>query len=279
MTSRDWLYRALRHPSFLFGAALTGTALLLALVSLVWTPWHATDIDILNKLKSPGSSHWLGTDHLGRDIFSMLMVGARISIIVGLLAVAIGFLVGVTLGLVASARRGLVEESIMRLMDFNIAFPIVLTAILITVVLGPGTINSIIAIGVFNIPVFARISRAAGNPIWSRDFILAARVAGKGLRDITLEHILPNISGVLVVQATIQFAYAILAEAALSYLGFGTQPPTPSWGRMLSEGQTYAYMAPHVAIIPGVAIMTVVLGLNLIGDGLRDLLDPKLAPT
>ena len=222
-------------------------------------------------------AHWLGTDSLGRDIVSLLIVGARNSIAVGIIAVGIGIVFGVALGLLAAARRGWVEELVMRFSDFTFAFPALLSAIMLTAVYGPGLVTSIIAIGIFNIPVFARITRAAANAIWSREFVLAARACGKGPWRITFEHVLPNIASLLIVQATIQFAIAILAEAALSYLGLGTQPPTPSWGRMLNEAQTMMFQAPRLAVWPGLAIALSVLGLNLMGDGLRDLLDPKLA--
>ena len=165
----------------------------------------------------------------------------------------------------------------MRTADFAFAFPALLLAIMLTAIYGPGLVVSITAIGIFNIPVFARITRGAALAIWSREFILAARAAGKGRWRITLDHVLPNVAPVLIVQATIQFAIAILAEAALSYLGLGTQPPQPSWGRMLNEAQMQMFQAPLLAVWPGAAIALSVLGLNLMGDGLRDLLDPKLA--
>ena len=165
----------------------------------------------------------------------------------------------------------------MRFSDFAFAFPALLSAIMLTAIYGPGLVTSIVAIGIFNIPVFARITRAAANSVWSREFVLAARACGKGRTRITLEHVLPNIASVLIVQATIQFALAILAEAGLSYLGLGTQPPLPSWGRMLSEAQALLFQAPLMAVYPGVAIALSVLGLNLMGDGLRDLLDPRMA--
>ena len=181
------------------------------------------------------------------------------------------------MGLLAAARRGWVEELIMRLSDFTFAFPAILSAIMMTAVFGAGIVNSIIAIGIFNIPTFARITRASANAIWSREFVLAARACGKGPWGITFDHVLPNILSVLTVQVTIRFAIAILAEAALSYLGLGTQPPQPSWGRMLAEAQTLLFQAPLLAVFPGVAIALAVLGLNLLGDGLRDLMDPRLA--
>jgi len=269
--------RALRQRSLVFGAALTLALLLAAGLSFVWTPWSPYEMDLPSKLQPPGSAHWLGTDAYGRDIVSLLLVGARNSILVGLIAVGIGLGLGTALGLLAAARRGWVEEAIMRLADFTFAFPAILSAIMLTAVFGAGIVNSIIAIGIFNIPTFARVTRASANAVWSREYVLAARACGKSRWAITLEHVLPNILPMLIVQATIQFALAILAEAALSYLGLGTQPPQPSWGRMLSEAQTLMFEAPLLAIWPGLAIALAVLGLNLLGDGLRDRLDPRLA--
>ena len=273
----SFLGLARRHPSFLLGGLLVVLLALVAGVSLIWTPYAPAEIDIPNKLAGPGTAHWLGTDSLGRDIVSQLMVGAQNSIAVGVIAVGIGVVVGVGLGLLASARRGWVEEALMRLSDFTFAFPALLSAILLAAIYGPGLVTSIVAIGIFNVPVFARLTRAAANAVWAREYVLAARACGKGAWSITFEHVLPNIAAVLIVQATTQFAIAILAEAALSYLGLGTQPPQPSWGRMLSEAQTQLFQAPQLALYPGVAIALSVLGLNLMGDGLRDLLDPRLA--
>jgi peptide/nickel transport system permease protein len=196
---------------------------------------------------------------------------------VGVIAVGIGLLFGVSLGLVAAARRGWAEEVIMRLSDFTFAFPALLSAIMLAAVAGPGMVTSITAIGIFQIPLFVRISRGSANTIWARGFVLAARASGKGKFRITLEHVLPNILSILIVQATIQFALAILAEAALSYLGLGTQPPQPSWGRMLNDAQSLLFQSPSLAVYPGLAIATAVLGLNLLGDGLRDLFDPRLS--
>jgi peptide/nickel transport system permease protein len=251
--------------------------LLAAALSWVWTPWSPYEMNLADKLQTPSAQHWLGTDPFGRDVASLLLVGARNSILVGVIAVGIGLSMGTALGLLASARRGWLEELIMRLADFTFAFPAILSAIMMTAVFGAGIVNSIIAIGIFNIPTFARVTRASANAVWSRDYVLAARACGKSPWRITLEHVLPNIAAVLIVQATIQFALAILAEAALSYLGLGTQPPQPSWGRMLSEAQTLLFQNPLLAVWPGVAIALAVLGLNLLGDGLRDVLDPRLA--
>ncbi len=269
--------RALKHRSFVIGAVLTLILVCAAALSLVWTPWSPYEIDMALKLQTPSASHWLGTDPFGRDVLSLLLVGARNSILVGVIAVSIGLAVGAGLGLLAAAKRGWVEEAIMRLADFTFAFPAILSAIMMTAVFGAGIVNSIIAIGIFNIPNFARITRASANAVWAREYVLAARACGKGPWQITFEHILPNISSVLIVQITIRFAIAILAEAALSYLGLGTQPPQPSWGRMLAEAQTLMFQAPQLAVFPGVAIVLAVLGLNLLGDGLRDLMDPRLA--
>ncbi len=277
MQADSLLARARRHPSFVAGGVLVLLMTLAALVSLFWSPYPPAEIDVPNKLQGPSAAHWLGTDSLGRDIASQLLVGAQNSIVVGVIAVGIGLAFGVTLGCIASARRGWVEELVMRATDFTFAFPALLTAIMLTAIYGPGLVTSIVAIGIFNVPVFARITRGAANAVWAREYVMAARACGKGPWRITIEHVLPNIASVLIVQATIQFAIAILAEAALSYLGLGTQPPQPSWGRMLNEAQTQLFQAPQLAIYPGVAIALSVLGLNLMGDGLRDLLDPKLA--
>ncbi|MEY4712824.1 MAG: hypothetical protein RIS88_2274 [Pseudomonadota bacterium] len=271
------LARALHHPSFAIGLVLCLLLVLAAALSLVWTPYSPYEIDMDLRLRGPDARHWLGTDPYGRDIASLLLVGARASILVGVIAVGIGLVIGTALGLLAAARRGWVEEAIMRVSDFGFAFPAILSAIMLTAVFGPGMVNAIIAIGIYNIPTFARITRASANAVWTREYVLAARASGKGKLAITREHVLPNIASVLIVQATIRFAIAILAEAALSYLGLGTQPPQPSWGRMLSEAQTLLFQAPMLAVYPGVAIALAVLGLNLLGDGLRDLSDPKLA--
>ena len=269
--------RALAHRSFLIGGVLTLLLLMAAGLSLAWTPWSPYEVDMAAKLQAPDAQHWLGTDPFGRDVASLLLVGARNSILVGLIAVSIGLTVGTALGLLAAARGGWLEELIMRLADFTFAFPAILSAIMLTAVFGAGIVNAIIAIGIFNIPTFARITRASARSIWSREYVLAARACGKGPWRITFDHVLPNMLSVLIVQATIQFALAILAEAALSYLGLGTQPPQPSWGRMLAEAQTLLFQAPLLAVFPGLAIALAVLGLNLLGDGLRDLLDPRLA--
>lgn len=265
------------NRSLWIGAALSLLFVLAAGLSFVWTPYDHAALNIPAKLQTPSATHLLGTDHFGRDILSMIMVGARTSIAVALLAVGIGMGLGVPLGLSAAARKGSwLDEVIMRGNDLIFAFPSLVIAILITAVFGAGAVNAIIAIGIFNIPVFARITRGAALSLWERDFILAAQVAGKSRARISVEHILPNVTNLLIVQGTIQFSLGILAEAGLSYVGLGAQPPTPSWGRMLADAQTLVSIAPHLALVPGLAIVTTVLGLNLMGDGLRDALDPRL---
>ncbi len=263
--------------TLIIGGGLFAVFLASALLSFIWTPFDVEILNIPAKLQTPNAVFWLGSDYLGRDILSMLMVGARTSIAVAIVAVGIGITLGVPLGLWAAANHGSwPDEVIMRGNDLVFAFPSLVIAILITAVFGPSALNAIIAIGIFNIPVFARISRGAALSIWTLDYILAARVSGKNALRISVEHILPNIGNLLIVQGTIQFSLGILAEAALSYIGLGAQPPTPSWGRMLADSQTMISFAPHLALFPGLAIVFTVLGLNLMGDGLRDMLDPKI---
>jgi peptide/nickel transport system permease protein len=273
----SFIRRALQHRSFVLGGTLAIVLLAAAALSLVWQPWPPADIDINARLQGPTAQHWLGTDSLGRDIASQLLVGSQTSLLVGVFAVAIGLGAGVLLGLLAAATGGWIDEAVMRLSDFGFAFPALLSAILLAAIYGPGLATGVVAIGAFNVPVFARTTRAAALQVWSRDYVLAARAAGFGRWGITRDHVLPNIASVLIVQATVQFSTAIIGEAALGFLGLGAQPPQPSWGRMLAEAQTQMFQAPMLAVYPGAAIALAVLGLNLLGDGLRDLLDPRLA--
>jgi len=261
--------------AFVFGLGVSVIFLIVAIVSLFWTPYDVAAIDVDARLAAPSGAHLFGTNQLGRDLLSMMMVGARTSIAVAFLAVGVGAAFGVPLGLFAAAGGGLADDIVMRAGDLIFAFPALILAILIAAVFGPGAMNAIVAIGVFNIPVFARMTRGAALPLWTKGYVLAARTAGKTRAAISLAHILPNIAHILVVQATVQFSLAILAEAGLSYVGLGAQPPTPSWGRMLAESQTMASFAPWLALFPGLAIFLFVLGLNLFGDGLRRRLDPR----
>lgn len=264
------------NRNFLVGFILSAAVVVTALASLAWTPFPPNTMNAPDRLQGPSISHPLGTDQYGRDIMSRVMSGAVNSIIVGLVSLAIGLSIGVVLGLWAAYQGRLVEEGIMRLSDLLFGFPAVLSAILITSILGASIVNSMIAIGIFYIPVFARLTRAVALSVWEREYIAAARACGLKEMTIVFRHVLPNILSPLLIQATVQFAVAILAEAGLSYLGLGTQPPHASWGRMLNEAQTFLGMAPWLAIFPGLAIAWAVLGFNLLGDGLRDSLDPKM---
>jgi peptide/nickel transport system permease protein len=269
--------RFFSNKNFTVGFILSSVVVVVALISLTWTPYDGNKMNARIRLQGPSLQHPLGTDQYGRDTLSRVMVGAVNSIIVGLVTVAIGLSIGVLLGLAAAYYGKMVDESIMRFSDFLFGFPAVLTAILITSILGPSIVNTMLAIGIFYIPVFARLTRAVAMTIWEREFIAAARASGVSEWAITWRHVLPNILSPLLIQGTIQFAVAILAEAGLSYLGMGTQPPHASWGRMLNEAQTFMSLNSWMAIFPGLAIAWAVLGFNLLGDGLRDTLDPKMA--
>ena len=258
----------------LVGGILTALLIAIALTSLVWTPADPTRMRILQKLKGPLVSGLLGTDQLGRDVASMLMRGAFNSLTTAFAAVAVGAVLGTLAGVAAAANHKL-DAVLMRVCDALFALPPILSAIMLGALLGPGALTAIVAIGFFMIPVFARVTRGAAMQIWAREYIMAARMAGKGTARITLEHVLPNISAQVIVQVTIQLAMAILTEAGLSFLGLGLPPPAPTWGRMLAESQTYLIQAPHLALAPGLAIAAAVLGLNLLGDGLAARLDPR----
>jgi peptide/nickel transport system permease protein len=256
---------------------ITFLILLTALLSLGYTPFDPNRMNLSKRFQGPNPTHWLGTDQYGRDILSRVMKGAVNSIIVGVVAVSIGMGFGILLGSLSAFYKKWVDESIMRISDVLYGFPAVLSAILITSILGPGVVNSMMAIGIFNIPIFARLTRVTSLSIWERDYVTSAKAIGRSNAGIIWRHILPNILSSLIVQGTVQFAIAILAEAGLSYLGLGTQPPHASWGRMLQEAQTFMGTSVWLAIFPGCAIALAVLGFNLLGDGLRDILDPKLA--
>ena len=276
-TWRLYWRRLKAHPLALVGTLVFCFFLLMAFIGPWVAPYEFQAQEIASRLQPPGAQHLFGTDQYGRDLLSRVMSGGVNSMIVGLATVAIGLLTGVLLGMLAAYRRGIVDEVIMRLSDLLFAFPAVLTAILVTSVTGPSMANATLAIAIFYIPVFARLTRAMALSVWEREFIVAARASGTGELDIAWRHVMPNILPALIIQATIQFAVAILAEAGLSYLGLGIQPPHASWGRMLNEAQTLMGMAPWIAVFPGLAISGSVLGFSLLGDGLRDALDPRLS--
>ena len=261
--------------SLIIGVLITTTLIIAALISQFWTPADPTHINILNRLKGPGEAGLLGADHFGRDELSMIMAGAWVSLGIAFSAITIGGTIGTVIGVTAASVRGKFDAFVMRIVDVLFAFPPVLSAILLAAILGAGPVTTIVAIAVFMIPVFTRITRAAALQIWARDYIKAACMAGKTNRQITIEHVIPNISSQIIVQVAIQTGLGILTEAGLSFLGLGIAPPTPSWGRMLADSQTYLSLAPHLVLVPGLAICTAVLGLNLLGDGLRDFTDPK----
>ncbi|GAA0944709.1 ABC transporter permease [Nonomuraea longicatena] len=259
------------------GALLVGLVVLAAVLSFFWTPHDPLFVDAASRLRPSGEGHPLGTDKFGRDTLSQLMVGARTTLYVGVVAVGIAALLGAPLGMIAGMTgHGWLSELVMRVNDLVFAFPALLLAVMLGAVYGAGTLTAMIAIGVATVPAFARVARAATMQVMVSDYVLAARVAGRTRRAIAVRHVLPNIASVLIVQASVSFAIAILAEAALSFLGFGTRPPTPSWGRMLQESQELLFSTPRLALWPGVAVAVAVLGFNLLGDGLRDYLDPKL---
>jgi peptide/nickel transport system permease protein len=268
--------RLLGHPSLALGLAVAALFVCLGLLSLVWTPYPIDRVNVANQLLEPNGRHWLGTDFLGRDMVSMVMAGTLTSFVVAMIAVAIGVGIGVPLGLFAAARGGVAEWLVLRMSDFLFAFPALVTAILITALAGPGAINAMIAIGIFNIPVFARVARGGALSLLGLDYIAAARLAGMGAIEIARRHLLPNIAGLIIVQATIQLSLGVVAEAGLSYVGLGTQPPGTSLGLLLRDAQSFVLFKPHLALVPGLVLVLIVVALNLAGDGLRDLLDPRL---
>jgi peptide/nickel transport system permease protein len=273
------MIKRFKNKNFVIGLFLTLAILLTGLLSLVYTPYPPNKMNLPERFRGPDRTYWLGTDQYGRDILSRVMKGATNSIVVGLVAVSIGMSFGILLGSLAAFFRGWMDEILMRVSDILYGFPAVLSAILITSILGPGILNSMIAIGLFNIPIFARVTRATSLSMWGRDFVTSGKAIGRSNSGIVCRYILPNILSPLIVQVTVQFAIAILAEAGLSYLGLGTQPPHASWGRMLNEAQTFMGTSPWLALFPGCAIALAVLGFNLLGDGLRDILDPRLSRT
>lgn len=264
------------NSTLLMGSVLVAVVLLSALLSWVFTPYDPVQANPSVRLSTPSATHWLGTDQLGRDLLSRILVGARITLLVGVLSVSIAALIGTPLGMWAGMKRGAVEEVTMRASDILLAFPALLLAIMFAAIYGASTVSAMVAIGLASVPGFARVARAGTLQVMNAEFVLAARAAAQPPVRIALRHVLPNITGMLLVQCSVTFALAVLAEAALSFLGLGTPPPVPSWGRMLQESQQYWGTFPLLTIVPGVSIAVAVLGFNLLGDGLRDKFDPKL---
>lgn len=268
--------RLFGHPSLVVGLFATTIFVIVGTTSLAWTPYPIEQIDIGRRFLGPSAEHWLGTDNLGRDMMSLVMAGTWTSFLVAAVAVAIGVGVGVPLGLAAAAWGGAVEWLVLRLTDFIFGFPAVIVAILITTLVGPGAVNAIVAIGIFNIPVFARVARGGALSVATLDFVAAGRLAGMGNALIAYRHLLPNILSLIIVQGTIQMSLGILAEAGLSYIGLGTQPPETSLGLMLRDAQGVFLIHPWLTLVPGLSIVLIVIALNIAGDGLRDAIDPRL---
>lgn len=266
----------MKRAQLVTGIVLVALVVLAAVVSLFWTPYDPIQVVPGARLEGPSWQHLLGTDGFGIDIFSRLLVGARTTLVVGIISVGLAAIFGVPLGMLAGQAGGWIDEVVMRLSDVVYAFPALLLAILLASVFGASTLTAMVSIGVASIPAFARVARAGTLQVMSADFVLAARSSGTSRWGIAGRHVAPNIAPVVGVQASVGFAMAILAEAALSYLGLGTPRPTPTWGNMLRDAQQYLFLAPLQSVWPGLAIALSVLGFNLLGDGLRDYLDPRL---
>jgi len=268
--------RLRRNRAAMIGAALSLLFIVVALLAPVIRPYDPTQQNLGNALRSPGWPHVLGTDELGRDLLSRILMGARISLTISVTSVAIAFCIGIVTGLISGFYGGVVDSVLMRCMDVLLAIPGILLAITVIAMLGVGLESLILAIGVSSIPTFARIARGSALALRSQEFVTAAVAIGATDRRLMQRHILPNILAPLIVQTSLRLATAILTASGLSFLGLGPQPPSAEWGAMLSTGRQYLTSAPHVAIAPGVAIILVVFGFNLVGDGLRDALDPRL---
>lgn len=257
------------------GGILAGFVVGAVLLSFVWTPWDPTFSDVSNRLTDPSSAHWFGTDHLGRDLLTVTMLGGRTSLSITLISTAIGAIFGVLLALGAAGAPPAVAASLARLADIGIALPSILIALVLATALGPGSGSMIIAISVWFVPVTARVLIGPARQVLSFDFIEASRSQGRGQFFILLRHITPNIAPLIIVQISIMFGAGVLIESSLSFLGVGVQPPTPSWGRILNEAQPLLSVAPHYLLLPGAVIVAAILGFNLLGDGLRVWLDPQ----
>jgi peptide/nickel transport system permease protein len=270
------LKQLLRSKFAVLGGSVAILIGLAALFAPLVAPYNPTQQDILSLLQGPSRDHWLGTDELGRDTFSRIVYGSRVSLMVGVIAVSISLVVGSALGLLAGYGRGMIDTVIMQLMDGLLAFPTLVLALAITAMLGPSLNNAMIAIGVTGVPTFARLVRGQVLALRDLDYVQAARALGASHPQIVIRHILPNTLAPIIVQTSITIPAAILAEAGLSFLGLGIQPPTPSWGAMLNTARGYIQMSPWLALAPGGAIFISVLAFNFLGDALRDTLDPRL---
>jgi peptide/nickel transport system permease protein len=274
-TSREVVRALLSHRLALFGLAVLALLVVTAALGQLLAPYGENDVDVVGRLQPPSLEHPFGTDELGRDVLSRVLVAARVSLLVGLVSVSIALVAGVVLGLVAGFYGRWVDDVVMRLMDMLFAFPAILLALAILAVLGPGTTNVMIAIGIVYTPLFARITRASVLSVREEVYVRAARSLGVGDLRLLRLHILPNVLAPIIVQTSLSLAFAILSEAALSFLGLGVQPPDPSWGRMLLEGRGFVEQAWWMGVFPGAAIFLTVLSFNVVGDALRDALDPR----
>ena len=272
----EGMQRLLRQKTAIFGLIIVCLLLLTALLAPILAPYDPVASDLPSRLQAPSAAHFLGTDELGRDILSRIFYGSRISIQIGILAVGISLIFGTFLGAISGYYGGKLDMAIMRVIDIVMAFPYILLAIAITAMLGPGLNNAMIAIGVVGIPIYARVVRGAVLSVKEMEYIESAKVSGCSSLRIIAKHVLPNCLAPLIVQATLGIGTAILDAAGLSFLGLGAQPPKPEWGIMLNKGKDVMHIAPWVIMFPGIAILFTVLGFNLLGDGLRDTLDPKL---
>ncbi len=270
------LWRLIRIPAAAIGLSVLAALFVVAGLGPAVAPFSPYAQHLDQKLQPPGAAHWLGTDEFGRDILSRLIVGSRFSLSVGLVSVAVGMIGGLILGGPAGFYRGNLDHGLMTLCDILLAFPGVLLALAIVAVLGPGLLNAMLAVGLSSIPIFARLIRAQFLTLSESVMVESARAVGASNARIMLSHLLPNSLGPVLVQAFLRIASAILMAATLSFLGLGAQPPEPEWGAMLSAARTFVLVAPHLAIAPGVAITIAVIAINLVGDTLRDALDPRL---
>jgi ABC-type dipeptide/oligopeptide/nickel transport system permease subunit len=273
---RRWWLRFARSKGAVAGLAVFVAVVLMAGLADVISPYDPLAQGVGPPLARPSWTHWAGTDSFGRDMLSRIIFGARIALVVGVVAVLLAMVVGVTLGLVAGYYGGWLDIVIMRVMDALFAFPIIILAIAMMAIIGFGVTNVIIAVGVGFIAPFARVTRADVLAVKEEPYIEAARLAGIGSLAIVFRHVLPNVAAPIIVQVALRVSGAIITEAGLSFLGLGPPPPTPVWGSMIAEGRNFVVMAPHVSTIPGLALMVTIIGLNLFGDGLRDTLDPRL---